>query len=395
VLVLDAHRPGGRARVDVRNGYRFNRGPRALYIAGAGSDVLKHFGVRTDTGGIPPLDGIMLRRDGELHRQPMGVASLLRSGLLSAREKAQAARLLGGLGRIDPEKLAGTTVREWIDGSARGRVAELIEMLVRIATYSNAPEQMDAGAAAANVKAAMNAGVRYLDGGFQSLVDGLAAAAVGYGAELRANAAIHRIEPGPGGFRLDGPAGPIVVDAVVLAAGGPEAAAQLLPERPAAWNDLGPPSTVACLELGLRRAPQHKGIFTVDQPLYLNTHCPPADLAPPGGAVVHAMRYQPVGDTMPAASQQLLLRDLAADAGVTEDDIVEERFLAHMVVTGAIPTAARGGLAGRPAAEVPGLQGAFVAGDWVGPVGLLADAALVSGAHAGRLAAARSAKIAA
>ena len=61
-----------------------------------------------------------------------------------------------------------------------------------------------------------------------------------------------------------------------------------------------------------------------------------------------------------------------------------------MVVTGAIPTAANGGLAGRPGAEVPGLPGAFVAGDWVGPVGMLADAALASGAHAGRLAAARS-----
>jgi len=395
VLVLDAHRPGGRAAVDVRNGYRFNRGPRALYIGGPGSDVLDHFGVRTDTGGIPPTDAIRLRHGGELHVQPTGVGSLLRSSLLSTREKAQTARLLGGLSRIDPSKLTGTTVREWIDGSASGRVAELVEMLVRIATYSNAPDEMDAGAAATNVKAAMQAGVRYLDGGFQSLVDGLAAAAVGLGVELRTNAGIHRIEPDAGGFRLVGPGGPIVVDSVVLATGGPDAAAQLLPERPAAWDGLGPASTVACLELGLRRPPRHKGVFVVDQPLYLNTHCPPADLAPPGGAVVHAMRYQPVGDTMPAAHQERLLRELAADAGVIEDDIVEERFLAHMVVTGAIPTAARGGLAGRPVAEIPGLPGAFVAGDWVGPVGLLADAALASGAHAGRLAAARSAKIAA
>jgi phytoene dehydrogenase-like protein len=394
VLVLDAHRPGGRAAVDVRNGYRFNRGPRALYIGGAGTDVLRHFGVRTDTGGMPPIDGIRLRHSGELHVQPVGVASLLRTGLLSAREKAQAARLLSGLGRIDPDKLTGTTVRDWIDGSARGRVAELIEMLVRVATYSNAPDHMDAGAAASNVKAAITSGVRYLDGGFQSLVDGMAAAAVGLGAELRANAGIGGIEPGPKGFRLDGAAGTIVVDSVVVAAGGPDAAAQLLPERPA-WGDLGPASTVACLELGLRRAPQHKGVFAVDEPLYLNTHCPPADLAPAGGVVVHAMRYQPVGDTMPAAEQQALLRGLAADAGITDDDIVEERFLARMVVTGAIPTAARGGLAGRPTAEVPGLPGAFVAGDWVGPVGLLVDAALASGAHAGRLAAARSAKIAA
>jgi phytoene dehydrogenase-like protein len=395
VLVLDAHRPGGRAAVDVRNGYRFNRGPRALYVGGPGSEVLRHFGVRTNTGGAPPIDGIRLRHGGELHLQPTGVASLLRTNLLSTREKAQTARLLGGLGRIDPAKLTGTTVRDWIDGSARGRVAELVEMLVRIATYSNAPDEMDAGAAATNVKAAMQVGVRYLDGGFQSLVDGMAAAAVAQGAELRTNAGIASIEPGTDGFRLAGHTDEIVVDSVVIATGGPDAAGHLLPERPAAWDGLGPAATVACLELGLRRAPHHKGVFAVDEPLYLNTHCPPADLAPPGGAVVHAMRYQPVGDTMPAADQQRVLRELAADAGVTDDDIVEERFLAHMVVTGAIPTAARGGLAGRPTAEIDGLPGADGAGDWVGPVGLLADAALASGAHAGRLAAARSAKIAA
>ena len=49
VVLLDAHRPGGRAQVDDRNGYRFNRGPRALYVGGAGAEVLRHFGVRTDT----------------------------------------------------------------------------------------------------------------------------------------------------------------------------------------------------------------------------------------------------------------------------------------------------------------------------------------------------------
>ena len=45
----------------------------------------------------------------------MGVGSLLRTTLLSGREKAQAARLLGGIGRIDATKLVGTTTRDWID----------------------------------------------------------------------------------------------------------------------------------------------------------------------------------------------------------------------------------------------------------------------------------------
>ena len=54
-----------------------------------------------------------------------------------------------------------------------------------------------------------------------------------------------------------------------------------------------------------------------------------------------------------------------------------------MVVTGAIPTAATAGWPGDRRRRCPDLPGAFVAGDWVGPVGMLADAALASGAHAG------------
>ena len=43
MLVLDAHVPGGRARVTAKDGFVFNRGLHALYRAGAGWDV-RRFG---------------------------------------------------------------------------------------------------------------------------------------------------------------------------------------------------------------------------------------------------------------------------------------------------------------------------------------------------------------
>lgn len=46
------------------------------------------------------------------------------------------------------------------------------------------------------------------------------------------------------------------------------------------------------------------------------------------------------------------------------------------------------GLRGRPVATVEDRPGAFLAGDWVGPEGLLADAAVASGVASGRAAAA-------
>ena len=61
------------------------------------------------------------------------------------------------------------------------------------------------------------------------------------------------------------------------------------------------------------------------------------------------------------------------------------RYLHRMVVTHGLPLASTGGLAGRPGVAVPGRQGAFVAGDWVGGVGQLADASLASGSAAGGL----------
>jgi hypothetical protein len=49
-----------------------------------------------------------------------------------------------------------------------------------------------------------------------------------------------------------------------------------------------------------------------------------------------------------------------------------------------MPRAETGGLAGRPRVTDSGQPGVLIAGDWVGPEGLLADASLASGHEAGR-----------
>ena len=74
------------------------------------------------------------------------------------------------------------------------------------------------------------------------------------------------------------------------------------------------------------------------------------------------------------------------EMGVADQDVVERRFLARMIVSGAMPIAATGGLAGRPSITATGARRVFLAGDWVGPHGLLTDAALASGQAAARAA---------
>jgi len=48
----------------------------------------------------------------------------------------------------------------------------------------------------------------------------------------------------------------------------------------------------------------------------------------------------------------------------------------------------QGGFPGRPSGRVPGLENVFLAGDWVGSVGQLADAAIASAVDAARAVAA-------
>jgi hypothetical protein len=66
------------------------------------------------------------------------------------------------------------------------------------------------------------------------------------------------------------------------------------------------------------------------------------------------------------------------------DLVIERRLLPGMTVAPALPAAAEGGLAGRPGVTVPGRPSTFLAGDWVGDRGMLADASAASAEAAAR-----------
>lgn len=389
VVLLDPHPPGGRARCDERGGFTFNRGPRALYRRGPADRALQAVGVRTGTGGPPQLGGALAIHGGTAHRFPGGAGDAVRTSLFTSRQKVQAARTLAALGRADAGSTAGRSVADWLERRHLDPVVrQFAEALVRVATYADAPEAFAAGPALANARAGLSPGVRYLDGGWQSLVDQLLAVAAARGVQL-VEASADAILPTPGGWRVVAGGTSWDAPSIVLAAGGPDAAAALLPERPASWGTLPPPVTAACLELGVRGVPVHRFVLGIDEPVYASTHAPPADLAPPGHSVVHLMRYQRPGDQQPATAQRDRLREVAALTGIKASSIVEERFLARMVVAGTLPHPS-GGLAGRPAVAVPELPGVFLVGDWVGPTGLLLDAVAASAVEAGRRAAART-----
>jgi len=366
VVLVEAHRPGGRARTDGRGGYLFNQGPHALYRGGPAWRILRELGV-SHHGHNPPFRGMRGVREGRLVR-------LLRG--------AQIASIASKLAAGRPAARAGRSTAEWIDGlSLRSSEAELLRVGARVATYVADLDRLPAEVAASQLRSALVRGVSYLDGGWSTLIEGLATAATGAGVVIRPHDAAVGISGAPGGWEVAMAGGrSLRAGAVVVATGGPASVRKLLPADPG-WGELGPDVTAACLDLGLegRRPPI---VFGLDSPLYLSPHSPPGNLAPKGGSLVHVLRY---GCRSGHADREELW-DLAGLAGITREHVVEERFLARMVVSHALPSPEMG-LRGRPGTAVTGAPGLFVAGDWVGPIGWLADASMASGRSAGRLAA--------
>jgi hypothetical protein len=284
--------------------------------------------------------------------------------------KAQFARLLGVLPLLRAGRLASTSVRQWLDEHALRPDAEaVVRTLIRLSTYTDDVDHFSADAAVRQLQIGARPGVLYLHGGWSQLIDRLASQV-----RVERGSSVIGIEPDRHRVGVRTADTTYSARQVVLAPGTPAATRALLPDDPA-WSDLGQPIRGACLDLGVSRVPDPGYVVGVDEPIMGVTMSPPARQAPDGQAVVSAVRYVVTN----AESDRSALDAHVRRLGVVDDDIVEERFLARIVVAGAIPTARTGGLPGRPRVSDSGQPGVFIAGDWVGPRGLLADASLASG----------------
>ncbi|MGK4001363.1 FAD-dependent oxidoreductase [Sorangium sp. So ce1036] len=380
-LVEKAHAPGGRAATQESRGFSLNLGAHALYRGGAAHRALQELGVRF-SGGAPPGSGAFALDRGVLHTMPYGALSLLTTGLFGVAEKIEVSRVLGKLASVDAAPLMAVPVSTWLQGAFRSpAVRRFVSMLIRLSTFCADDERQSAGAALEQVQRGVRDGVLYLDGGWRTLVDGLRDAAVAAGVQIVTGARAEQVELQGGeaaGVMLAG--GDRIRAGAVLIAAGPRAAAALVPGSPAlaGYAERAVPLRAACLDVALSRLPRPRLnlVLGMDRPLYLSVHSNVARLAPEGGGVIHTMQYGPerAGGDAERALEDLL--ELGQPG--YRDALVERRFLPSLVASNAVVTADGGGFAGRPGVRVPELAGLFVAGDWVGPEGMLADASLAS-----------------
>ena len=393
VTVLEAREhPGGRARTANVDGFLFNQGAHALYRGGPAWATLAELGI-TPLGQSPRTScAAGLRADGSLAALPTSPSTLLRTDLLGWRAKLEIARLLARPARLSRTVTPGTSMQQWIDECAADPDARaFIAMFGRVSTYCGDLDTLDAVAGVAQVQRAMTDGVVYLNRGWQQLVDGVSSVASARGVRTHFRAKVDAIERAADRFVVCTSAGDLEADAVVHAAGGPTDVDEVVHGASAAarrWAGRERPVVASTLDVALRALPipDRRITFGLDEPIYFSVHTPYARLVPDGaGELAHLLWYGETADDPRPRLEALLDR---AQPG-WRAEVVDARYGRRQVVAHGRPLPGSG-VAGRPPVAVPDLPGFFVAGDWVGPEGLLADAVLASARAAG-VAAARAA----
>jgi phytoene dehydrogenase-like protein len=388
---------GGRARTRDERGFLFNMGPHALYLAGAGAQVLRELGI-VPGGRRLPSSGMLARFRGRLHALPGGVVTMLSTGLLGIAEKAEIARFLASLSSRDTAELDAVPLETWLSDELRHSGSRaLLEALIRLTTYCHAPATLSAGAALAQLKTSLGGGVTYLDGGWRALVAALRESALRAGVAIRAEESVRAVAHDGRVRAVHTTRGTELAASCVILTGGPREVSELVDagQQPELARHVKGtvPVRAACLDVALERLSRPERWFAlgIDEPTYFSVHSAHAALAPEGGALIQVARYLRPDETLERGALETELEALvdAVQPGWREH-LVAKKLLRDLVVAHDVPRASAGGLRGRPDAQVPGIEGLFVAGDWIGPEGLLADAALASGRAAGRRAAGSS-----
>lgn len=394
---------GGRASTQTQSDYRFNRGIHALYCGGATEHVLNELGIAY-TGHSP--SGFYVLRDGKLHLSPYDALSMLRTNLLSFGDKLELMRFFSAVPKLNPRDYRTTSIQDWLEQNIRRPdVLQFMKVSAATLVYSSALDLVSADVLIQKIQITTKHPIVYLDGGWQTLVEGLRRAAEDAGAHIVSSERVEAVDYENGrvtGVRLR--TGEIVPASAVIIAASPTDALKLVDggEYPALRQivDELVPAQLACLDVALSCPPsaQHPVVQDMQRPLFLSAQSLFSQVAPEGGALIYAFKQlDPRQTTDPHDDERELESLLDAAQPGWREVLVKRQYLPRIDALGTLPLVKNGGFDGRPDIHVPGIDGLYLAGDWVGPEGFLADASLASARQiaqlllTGELAAARAA----
>ena len=374
---------GGRARTAEIDSFYFNQGPHALYLTDATDTILKELGI-TYTGGIPAGKGYLI--SGGKKREIAGDYSSWLTG-----KSDDGRQFFISPTKIDFSQLESVTEQEWLDKNIHDiNDAEIIKTIIRLNTYANDPDIQSIGPVLHQIYVASQAGgVMYLDGGWQTLVDGLLTVAKNANARIVMGKKVIKVK------RTDSSGWQVLLDnktevsaKIVVIAAGPNDAYSLFDdnERPDVLFKAAKeakPIRLVCLDVALSSLPDKDTLFAlgVDRPLYFSVHSAYAKLAPKDGALIHVAKY--LGTSIqpkPREDQPELEEFLDLLQPGWRQVLVKKRPLPNMVVSNALVTAAEGGLGGRPDTKIA--ENLYIVGDWVGKEGIVSNASVASAKRA-------------
>ena len=382
---------GGRARTTVIDGFHFNQGPHALFLTEAGYSVLKEIGIPY-TGGIAANKAYLII-GGKKHEVPAEYSFLSYGKSNESWGGSNANQFFNSLDKIDFSELENVTVQEWLDKNIHDKnFAEIIKTLVRLNTYGNDPDIQSMGSALRQIYVASKGGDMYVDGGWQTFVDGLLTAAKNANARIIMGKKATKVKRAdPSGWLITLSDKTQVSAKIVVIAAGPKDAYSLFDdkERPEVLSKAAKeakPIHLVCLDVALSSLPDKDTLFAlgIDRPLYFSVHSAHGKLAPEGGALIHVAKYLGTSiEPKPREDQPELEEVLDLLQPGWRQVLVKKRPLPNMVVSNALVTAAAGGLAGRPDPKIA--DNLYVVGDWVGKEGLVSNASFASAKRAAQL----------
>ena len=360
VRVLDrATRMGGRALSPRVSRMPLNLGAHALYLGGPAERLLRELGVEI-TGFKPSASDAWLTDGEDVFRSPTSLVSLLAArGFSNWGQRLELCRFFASIDRTKPASVANLTATRWLNQMVLGpRTRRFLDAMVRVSTYSNSPDLLGADIAVRQLQRAVGpsaAGVLYVTGGWQTLVEQLERAAVRAGVSLHAEADVKRVTcEGEVHFAT----GEHTSASHVVVAGLRPVARRLVPEL--GRTEL-PGARAACLDMALESSPARRLVFGLDEPHHFSVHAPHG--APAGTITAHALRYLAPGED--GTSQRAALESWLARAvpDLRARVIGEVRFRSDMVVSSALPST-----------PPPVLDRVSFVGDWSSPEYMLLDA---------------------
>jgi phytoene dehydrogenase-like protein len=387
ILLEKDSRLGGLAQTARIGGALFNYGPRAMYEGSAALRILEELGCKPSLGsgtknamyGI--LDGKLIHATEELNPE----------------EQTEWSTLMENLNRIDPAPVRSISIKEWALGHVHSnRVRQFFYAMCRQWAYDDDMERLSAGYVLEQGQLA-GQGVRYVLGGWQTVIDSLQREAVRAGVVIAAGAEAAQIVHEQGavtGILLS--EGILLRAGSIIAAAGPHSVSKWLKgsglhsRSLEVWKEQAHPLYVSCLDVSLKQVPHPDRAFVLglDEPFYYSNHSAAIPLTEDGSQVIHVMTYH---GSSPSPDPELVLgrlkERLEAIQPGWEREAAAVRFSPNLLAAHAARTALRNGDAPAPGPAVPEIRGLYVAGDWVGREGRLADTAMTSAKLAGLTAA--------